>query len=384
MKLIIPLLASIIALSPLAIDMYLPAMPQLAEAFSTNMGLVQTTLSIYLLGYSVGLITFGPLADKYSRRALVILGLSGFIIATILLAFCQTIEQFLALRFVQAFVSSAASVTVAGTVRELYGKNTAKGLSYVAMIMMVAPMIAPTIGSALLTLHDWHVIFYAIGAYTFIVLVAAYYYLPESSQDKSLNKVSFFGRYKIVFSHREARLDLLSLMTNSLAFFSYITAIAFIYLKIFGVSEMEFSLLFALNVFALMLAHFINSRLVVRKGSRFMQWAGIAVACSSSLALLTVTYLQLPLIYTVISIFPLMGSLSMISVNTEALVLLNFSQNAGTATAVVGIIKFGIGALAGPILAYFYNGSALPFAILMATAVFVVAAIQTIRKVIYS
>ncbi len=383
LKLLLPLLASIIAMSPLAIDMYLPAMPIIAEAFATNMGLVQNTLSIYLLGFSLGLLTFGPLADKYSRRAMVIIGLSGFLFASLLLPFCQNIEQFLALRFVQAFISSAASVTVAGTIRELYGKDTAKGLSYVSMIMMLAPMAAPTIGSALLALDGWELIFFSIGSYALIVLLLAYKYLPESTQDKSRNQVSFLGRYKIVFSNSAARLDLLSTMMSSLAFFSYITAIAFIYLKIFGVSELHFSLLFALNVFALMSAHLINTRLVVRKGSRVMLTAGLAVAVLSSVALLLVTYFQLSLVFTVVTIFPLMGSLSMMSVNTDALILTKFPENSGTASAVIGTLKFGIGALAGPILAYFYSGTAMPFAILMVSAILVVLVCQLIHKVKY-
>jgi DHA1 family bicyclomycin/chloramphenicol resistance-like MFS transporter len=364
LKLLLPLLASIIAISPLAIDMYLPAMPILAEQLSTDMPSIQNSLSIYLLGYALGLLFFGPLADKYRRRSLVMLGISGFTLLSFAFPFVENIEQFLALRFVQAFISSAATVVVPGTIKERYGKNTAKGFSYVSMIMMLAPMIAPSIGSVLL-LHSWQAIFITLGVYSFIVLIFAYRFLPESIREIEKEKVSFLARYKVVLSHKKARLDLMTSMVISLAFFAYITAIPFVYLTVFNVSEFNFSLLFGVTVVALMISHFINTRLVTRKGSRKMLSYGLLVAIASSSILVIVNYWQLPLIYTALVILPLMGSLSMVAVNADALVLLSFNKESGTATAVIGTLRFGVGALAGPILAYFYDGSALPFALLM-------------------
>ena len=383
LKLLLPLLASIIALSPLAIDMYLPAMPILAEYLATDMPMVQNTLSIYLLGYALGLILFGPMADKYSRRKLVILGISGFLIASLLLPLVTNIEQFLSLRFIQAFISSAATVVVPGTIREYYQKDTAKGLSYVSMIMMLAPMIAPSIGSVLLVAHSWQLIFYVLAAYSAIVLLLVIKFLPEVVRSNSaLNiEINFLGRYKIVLANAQARLDIVSSMTISLAFFAYITAIPFVYITVYNVSEFNFSVLFGIAVAGLMTAHFINTRFVVRKGSRTMLWTGLTVAVIASSSLFLVNLLSMPLIYTVLSILPLMGSISMIAVNTDALILTKFPEQSGTATAVIGTLRFGIGALAGPILAYFYDGTALPFAVLMFSSVLLVLLCQIIIRV---
>ena len=175
LKLLLPLLAAIMALSPLAIDMYLPAMPILAEHLQTNMPMIQNSLSIYLLGYALGLILFGPMADKHSRRKMVLFGISGFAITSLILPFVVDIEQFLFIRFVQAFVSSAATVIIPGTIREFYGKHTAKGLSYVSMIMMLAPMLAPAIGSILLIIYNWQLIFYVLSFYSIIILIFSTY-----------------------------------------------------------------------------------------------------------------------------------------------------------------------------------------------------------------
>jgi len=399
-KILLPLLASIMAMSPLAIDMYLPAMPILAEHLATEMPMIQNSLSIYLLGYALGLILFGPMADKYPRRNMVILGISGFLLTGVLLPFATNIEQFLLLRFFQAFISSAATVVVPGTIREYYQKNTAKGLSYVSMIMMIAPMIAPSIGSILLIAHSWQLIFYMLALYSAIILFLVIKFLPEAVKDnteplsrspnapsnKKANEVSseaqadigFIARYKIVFSNTEARLDIISSMMISLAFFAYITAIPFVYMSVFKVDEFTFSLLFGINVAALMVAHFINTRLIQRNGSRAMLCFGLTVSVLAAIALFLVNVFSMSLIFTVMSVLPLMGSISMVAVNSDALVLTKFPQQSGTATAVIGTLRFGIGSLAGPILAYFYDGSALPFATLIFSAVLVVLLCQII------
>jgi DHA1 family bicyclomycin/chloramphenicol resistance-like MFS transporter len=136
--------------------------------------------------------------------------------------------------------------------------------------------------------------------------------------------------------------------------------------------------LFAINIIGLMLAHFINTRFVVRYGSRKMLALGLIVAVIFASLLLLVTVFQLPIVFTVVSILPLMGSISIIAVNSDALILNALAKQSGTATAVIGILRFGIGALAGPLLAISYNGSALPFAFIMWSAVIFVLFCQFI------
>jgi DHA1 family bicyclomycin/chloramphenicol resistance-like MFS transporter len=169
-------------------------------------------------------------------------------------------------------------------------------------------------------------------------------------------------------------------MLVSLAFFGYITAIPFVYLTVFNVSEFEFSVLFALTVFALMTAHFINTRFVGRVGSRKMLRIGVVLAVVASTSLLLANLFHLSIHYYVLVILPLMGSISMISVNADALILQEFAEHAGTATAVNGTLRFGIGSLAGPILAVFYDGSALPFALLMVGSIYLVMICQLIKN----
>lgn len=379
-KLLLVLLASIVALSPLAIDMYLPAMPALADSFGTTTSMVQNSLSIYLLGYTFGLFIFGPLASKLPRRTMVFVGVFGFFLANILLINCQTINQFIAVRFAQALLSSAAIVIVPGVIRDYYGNNMAKGLSYVSMIMMLAPMIAPSIGSGLLLLDSWQLIFWLLSLYSLTVLMFSMVYLPKEKNNIKAVKLNFLSRYYIVFLNKKTRFDLITLTMVSLAFFTYITTISFVYMTIFKLSEFHFSLIFAFNVFALMLAHFVNARMVTKFGSRTMLYYGLILSVIMSILLVLVTYFLLSLSYTVIIIFFLMSGITMVSVNTDALTLTAFKKGqSGTVTAVIGMLRFGVGALAGPILAVFYDGSALPFALLMCSVILVAFVCQLIR-----
>ncbi|WP_445947397.1 MFS transporter, partial [Shewanella sp.] len=121
------MLAAMAAITPLAIDMYLPAMSVISSDFSTDITLVQQSLSLYLAGYALGMLTFGPIADKIGRRPLVLVGLIGFALISLAISMSQSIEVFLGLRFLQAFIGAAATVVIPGYIKEVYGENTAKG-----------------------------------------------------------------------------------------------------------------------------------------------------------------------------------------------------------------------------------------------------------------
>ena len=363
------LFAAVIATTPLAIDMYLPAMPQLAKSLQTDSVLVQQSLSIFLAFYGLGMLIFGPLADAIGRRPLALWGLAGFTVASLLLSQTSQIEWFLGWRALQAFAGSAATVVIPGIIRAIYQEHTAKGMSYVSMMMMLAPLIAPAIGSLVLFVTSWHWIFIVLALYAVITAVLAYRYLPEINTKHQRSAIDFLGSYRVVFSHRAARPLIAISMFASFSFFCFLTAVPFVYIEFFHVDEQTFSLLFGLNVLMLMSANLLNSRLVTRFGSLRMLKAGWLMACGFASGLLLVSLNNLPLWWTVLMIAPLMGSLGLIATNADALILMAFPKHSGTATAVIGTLRFGIGALAGPLLALTANGTTVPFAALMCCGV---------------
>lgn len=381
-RLLLPLLASIVAITPLAIDMYLPAMLVIANDLNTDMPNVQISLSLYLAGYSLGMLFFGPIADQIGRRVLAKIGLIGFAISSLALAFCNDIHLFWGLRIVQAFTGAAATVVVPGIIRHIYQKDTAKGMSYVSMIMMVAPLIAPTVGSAIMGFSHWQTIFLVLASYSLAILVFVQIYLIDIPIFKSPLKgfALFFDSYKTVFKNKGAHADIASSMFVSFGFFCFLTAVPFVYLDYFKVSEQLFGVLFAFNVMALMFGNFLNTRIVPRIGSRKMLYYGLTVGFIAGSTLLTFSILRFPLFYVVAAIAPLMMSFGVIASNADALILMEFEKNSGTATAVIGTLRFGSGALVGPILALMHAQNAVPFSSLMFSALVLTLIAQLLHR----
>lgn len=365
---LIALFASVVAVTPLAIDMYLPAMPLLSHALQTDAGAVQQSLSIFLAFYAVGMLLFGPLADAIGRRALALFGLTGFVASSLWLSQCTNIESFLAGRALQAFFGSAATVVVPGMIRQLYQEHTAKGMSYVSMMMMLAPLLAPAIGSAVLSIADWRWIFLTLAGYGLLILLCSAQFFP-ATQPGSQRKPKFFSAYRTVLSRQMAQPLIAVSMFASFSFFCFLTAVPFIYIGHFHVDTTTFSILFGCNVLALIAANFANARLVVAHGSARLLHIAFASASVWALLLALLGALDAPLWAVVAAIIPLMASLGICATNADALILIEFPEHSGTATAVIGTLRFGAGAAAGPLLALGGQTSVLPFALLMLSGV---------------
>jgi DHA1 family bicyclomycin/chloramphenicol resistance-like MFS transporter len=374
----LPLMAGIAALPPLAIDMYLPAMPQIAASLGADISMIQNSLSIFLVGFGSGMLLFGPLSDRHGRRPLALFGLCGFALASLLLTFSPNAMLFLAFRLLQGFLGSAATVTVPAMIRDCYGKDAAKGMSTMMMIMLVAPLLAPLLGSLALHVGPWQGIFGSLTTYAVLLLGLSWLKLPETKPGGGERR-SFLGNYKLILGKRGIHIDLLSFMLASLAFFTYLTAVSFVYITYYGVGETTFGLLFACSASALILANFINARVVLRAGPRRMFHIGLSLATTCALLMTLVSWLQLGLIPTVISFVCMVGGLGICAVNADALVVIQFPHQASSASAVTGTLRFGFGSLAGPLLAWTYDGTPLPVGLVLVGALGISALLQVLR-----
>lgn len=375
----LPLLSSIAALPPLAVDMYLPAMPQIAEDFHTSLSVIQNSLSLFLLGFGLGMLLWGPMADKHGRRPMARFGLACFGLVSLMLVFSPNAETFLTLRFIQGIFGSAATVTVPAMIRDCFGKDTAKGMSTVMMIMLVAPLVAPLIGSNILAVAPWEGLFVFLTVYAAVLSVLVWKLLPETRPAHfATNSQSPLNNYKIIFSKRSIYLDLFSYMLLALTFFLYLTSVSFLYITWFGVSETNFGYLFALSAAALLIANFTNRQLVSRVTPRRMLRRALAGSALFALLLLVGFWLDMNLTATVIVFFALVGCLGVAWVNADALIIMGFPQQAGSASAVVGTMRFGVGSLAGPLLAWTYSGTPKPVALLMVGCLTLAGILQTL------
>lgn len=382
-RLPLPLMAAIAALPPLAVDMYLPAIPQIASDLGTEISTVQNSLSIFLVGFGLGMLIFGPFSDRYGRRPLALFGLTGFAIASLFLTLTTSGTAFLALRLLQGFLGSAATVVIPAMIRDSYGKDTAKGMSAVTMIMLIAPLLAPLLGSLVLTFSPWEGIFAALTLYPIVLFALTWRLLPETRPaDTGGPRRTILGNYKIIMGNRRIWLDLVSFMLAALAFFAYLTSVSFVYITWYGVSETLFGILFACSAAALILANFINVRVVSRYGPRRLMHIGLGCGSVFTLLLLLVMSSGMSLGWAVAGFICMVGCLGIAAVNADALILLEFPQQASSASAVTGTLRFGSGALAGPILAWTYDGTPVPVAILLVCALSGAALVQVLRSVI--
>jgi len=377
----LPLMAAIAALPPLAVDMYLPAIPQIATNLNTQISSIQNSLSIFLLGFGLGMLVFGPFSDRYGRRPLVLLGLTGFALTSLCLTLSTSSQWFLLFRLLQGFLGSAATVVIPAMIRDCYGRDTARGMSAVSMIMLVAPLLAPLMGSAVLAIMPWQGIFGFLTLYPVVLFALTWWRLPETrpASDGSAPR-SLLANYGVILGKREIYLDLLCYMLSSMAFFTYLTSVSFVYITWFGVSETVFGILFAGSACALILANFINVRVVSSIGPRRMLDIGLGLGCLCGAALVGITWLELGLYWTVACFICIVGSLGICAVNADALVLIQFPQQASSASAVTGTLRFGFGALSGPILAYTYNGTPLPVALVLLAMLVGAALMQGLRQ----
>ncbi|MDG2176120.1 MAG: multidrug effflux MFS transporter [Gammaproteobacteria bacterium] len=378
-KLPLPLMASISALPALSIDMYLPAIPGMAESLNAQISTIQNSLSIFLLAFGFGMLFFGPLADKYGRRPLALFGLAGFGLASLGLSLSSTAGEFLFFRFFQGVLGSAATVVIPAIIRDCFGKDTAKGMSTVTMIMLTAPLVAPLIGSVLLIISDWRAIFLFLTGYSLIAFLLTLWKLPETlSTESKTQQRSFLKNYLHIFTTPRIYPYLATFLMSSLAFFTYLTSAPFVYITWFGMSEIQFALIFTTTAVSLIVANFINVRHVSRQGPRNMMYFGLASGCLFSLMLLLVTLANLNMFLTVACFFMIIGSLGIISVNAESLILIEFPNQASTASAVTRTLRFSTGALVGPILALVYTGTPVPIAILVVIGLGLAALMQLV------
>lgn len=364
-RVLLPVLAMLTAFAPLSIDMYLPSFPMLATTLGTDASRVQLTLSAFLLGFAISPLVYGPFADRFGRRPTLMVAATLYIGASALCAMATEIDHLIALRFLQALGAGGGPVIVRAIIRDLYTPNeAARTMSLMMVIVGVAPMLAPLIGSFLLVEFGWRSIFWLLSGFGLVCLVLILSALRESlplQYRRPLALRTTMGGY---FSLLTNARYLGFVLTGSLLFagmFAYLSGSPFVFIELFGVSERMYGVLFAVNVMGMVLTATVNSRLVRRHGPRRMLRAGVVVVAVTGVALLAVGVSGvggLPLIMA--TLFPLFCALSLVAPNATASALQDFPHMAGTASALAGSLQFGLGALSGALVGVWHDGTPLP------------------------
>lgn len=351
-------------LMPLAIDMYLPSLPVIAAQFGVSGGEVQMTLSAYTLGFAGGQLLYGPLADSVGRKPVILFGTLSFALAGAACALAQSIDQLIVLRLLHGLSAAAASVVINALMRDMFSKDEfSRMMSFVVLVMTVAPLLAPLLGGALMLWFSWHAIFWvmAVAALCATLLVARFIRetLPRERR-QPFRLYTTLTNFATLFRHRRVLSYMLASAFSFSGMFSFFSAGPFVYIELHGVSPQYFGYYFALNIVFLFLMTTLNGRHVRRQGAQSMLRLGLAVQFMTGLWLLACVSLDWGFWALVLGVAAYVGCIAMVSSNARAVILDSFPHMAGTAASLAGTLRFGLSALVGALLAQLPITSAWP------------------------
>ncbi len=366
------ILGALTALGPLAIDMYLPALPQIARELGVEIGGVQLTLSFFMGGMAVGQALYGPIADRWGRRIPLLVGMGVFVVAAIGCACATSLRSLLIWRLIMALGGSASMVIPRAVVRDLFeAKDSARVYSLLMLILGVSPILAPLLGSQLLVLTGWQGIFWTLAVIGVGCTAAIVWGLPDSlpRERRLVGGVGLALRtYGQLLCDRPFLGTVLAAGFTLGALFSYLTASSFVFIELHGLTPAQYGLVFGFNAIGLIGASQLNRHLL----ERFTLWqaliGGFALNAVVGLLLVVATVTGwggLPVLIGLI--FLSMSAAGIIFPNISALAMAPFGAVAGSASALLGVFQFGVAATSGALVGKFHNGTAIPMAIGLAT-----------------
>ncbi|PYF69388.1 multidrug effflux MFS transporter [Pedobacter nutrimenti] len=369
------ILGSLSALGPFSIDMYLPGFDAIAKDLHTTIPKVSLSLSGFFIGISAGQLLYGPLLDKFGRKKPLYFGLLIYILASLGCLAVTDINQLIVLRFVQAIGSCATAVASVAMVRDLFTiGESPKVFASLMLVIAVSPMLAPTAGGYLIAGLGWQYVFVFLAFMAVLMFLAAFFFLPESyvpDPAYSLKPAPILKSFRSVAI--EPQFYTYALIT-SLAFsglFAYVSASPMVFMNLYGISKTGYGWIFALLSVAFIGSSQVNS-LILRwhNSKKIVTSALLAQAIFSLLFLLAATNHLLNIYSTVIFIALFLACLGLINPNAAALSLAPFSKNAGSASALLGALQMGLGALASVVVSFFPEKSTLAMPLIMTVASF--------------
>ena len=365
------ILGSFTGLTPLAVDMYLPAMPELGRAFGASPSAVQLTLSTFFIGLGLGQFVYGPLSDRFGRKLPLYIGGALFVGASIGCALVNSIETMVALRFVQALGCAAGLVVPRAMVRDLFApQHAARVFSMLMLVMGVAPILAPLIGGYVLIWFGWPAIFWVLAIAGAVIAVMAAVTLPETRAPGTVAALSVghvLRSYLAVLRDRRFVGFTLGGSFAMAGMFAYIAGSPFVIIELFGVPAEAYGWVFGSNAIGFIGTSQINRRLLHHYPADAILRAGAMIGAAAALILVVMVATGSGGIWGVlVPLFFCIAPLGIILPNATALAMAGHGERAGTAAAMLGIIQFASGGFASAAVSALQNGTALPMAAVIA------------------
>jgi DHA1 family bicyclomycin/chloramphenicol resistance-like MFS transporter len=359
------------AFAPFAIDMYLPAFPAIARQLGTTIGMVQLTLAVFLLGMAIGQILWGTLSDHIGRRMPL---LAGCLLASAMAIVCATahsIQILIAARFLMGLCGCAGMVISRAIVRDLFEEQeAARFYSMMMIIGGIGPILSPFLGTLLLTQFNWRAIFWAIGLFGGLCVIAILWAIPETLVRKKRVRghiADVFRGYGRILVNRRFLGPALAIGCITGMLFTYLANSSYIFIELFGIPVAFFGFLFATNSVGLYIGSQSNRWLLRRFNSEQLLHKAMGFNVCGALVLVGCARTGIggfPLFFAVL--FVCIMSVGVIFPNATAMTMQPFAAEAGTASALLGVLQFIVGATGGALVGLFHNGTALPMAVQIA------------------
>ena len=365
------LLSALIAFAPMSIDMYLPGLPAIAAEFGAPTSAAQFTLASFFIGLALGQAIHGPLADRYGRKPPLYVGLALYVVASIGCALAPNLTTLIALRFLQAVGGCAGIVIARAIVRDCYDAHTsARVFSLMMLIMGLAPILAPFLGGWILWLAGWRAIFMVLTLFGLGCLLAVWRHLRETRPAHTIASTSIGAALRVYGDLLRDRHFIGYVLAGGLAhagMFAYITGSPHVFIEVYGVPAQHFGWLFGLNAVGLIASSQVNRHLLARHSADAILRRANRSTALLGLGLLAVAgtgWGGLPML-----LLPLFGysvSLGFTAPNAMANALAHQGSRAGSASALLGALQFGLATLASTLVGLLGHGSALPMAAVIA------------------
>ena len=386
---LVVILGALAAFAPLSFDMYLPAFPALATDFDTSASAIQLSLTACLVGVAAGQLVFGSLSDARGRRGPLLVGLAVYTVASALCALAPDAVTLAGLRFAQGVAAGAAVVASRAVVRDLHsGTAAARFFSSLMLVNGLAPVLAPSIGSAVLEVTTWEGIFLVLAATGVLLFAAVALGLPETlprerRREAGLRRMlAGFGeplRDRWFVGHALAQGFAVS------AVFAYIAGSSFVLQDVYGLSPRAFGLVFGLNGIGILACSQLNRLLLRRARPRQILLVGLAGSAVAGVCVLAAVAADAPLGLVLAPLFVGVATIGIVMPNATALALTNHPHVAGSASALIGTTQFAIAAVVAPLVGIAGRDTALPLGIALAvlgTAALVTGLVVPRRRVV--
>jgi len=364
------LLTLAVGMGPMATDFYLPSLPTIGTALAADVSTVQLTLSVFLAGFAVAQLVYGPLSDRFGRRPALLAGFGLFTVASIGCAAATSIEMLIGARFLQALGACAGPVLGRTVVRDVYGREgAARMLAYIGAAMALAPLIGPIIGGYLTVWFGWRANFVVLTLYGATAFAGVFLALAETNPHlgATTGPAQMLRNYLGFLGHRVYVGYVLCHTATYCGLFAFISGSSFVFIEVLGLPPNLYGLCFAAAVAGYIAGAVTSGRIVKRVGLERMVPLGAGICAAGGLAMAGIAVAGIETVWSVLApMIVYMFGVGFVLPNAMAGALGPFPTRAGAASALLGFTQMGLAALVGVAVGTAFDGTARPMAVTVA------------------